>query len=122
MFLTFVLALQAAAPAAGDVGTESFDLKDFDARSAAPPKLGAPITNRCADVDPAEILVCGSRGGSKQYRLQPLPPGYSSESGGLPSAEMGLGGGATGKVYVESVGMPDGNISKRIMIGIGTKF
>jgi hypothetical protein len=99
---------------------ESFDLKDLD-RPAAP-KLGAPVTNRCAEVDADEILVCGSRGGSKEYRIQPLPPGYSSESGGLPKAEMGLGGGATGRVYVESVGMPDGQISKRIMIGIGTKF
>jgi hypothetical protein len=120
MFLTLVLALQAAAPIVGDVESESFDLKNFD--RPATPRLGAPIANRCAEVDPNEILVCGSRGGgSKQYRIQPLPPGYSSESG-LPSAEMSLGGGATGRVYVESVGMPDGNISKRIMIGIGTKF
>ena len=102
------------------LGEESFDLKDFD--RPATPTLGAPVTNRCAEVAPGEILVCGSRGGSKQYRIQPLPPGYSSDSGGLPKAEMGLGAGATGRVYVESVGMPDGQISKRIMIGIGTKF
>ena len=116
MSLTLGLALQAATPM---LDRETFDLKDFD-RPAAP-KLGAPVTNRCAEVGPDEILVCGSRGGSKQYRIQPLPPGYESRSG-LPKAEMGLGGGATGRVYVESVGMPDGQISKRIMIGIGTKF
>ena len=115
MPLTLVLALQAAIPSG-----ESFDLKDLDRPPV--PKLGAPVVNRCAEVDPDEILVCGSRGGSKQYRIQPLPPGYSSESGGLPKAEMGLGGGATGRVYVDSVTMPDGNVSKRIMIGIGTKF
>lgn len=118
MLLTLV-ALQAAAATLSDPEAESFDLKDFD-RPAAP-RLGAPVIDRCAEVDPDEIIVCGSRGGSKQYRIQPLPPGYSSESG-LPKAEMGLGGQSTGKVYVESVQMPDGNVSKRIMIGIGTKF
>ena len=122
MPLTLVLALQAAAPMLEGHEAESFDLKEFETREDAPPRLGGPVTNRCADVDPAEILVCGSRGGAKQYRIQPLPPGFSSESGGLPKAEMGLGGGATGRAYVESVGMPDGQISKRIMIGIGTKF
>ena len=116
MSLTLVLALQAAAPM---LEAESFDLKDLDRPDA--PKLGAPVVNRCAEVDPDEILVCGSRGGSKEYRIQPLPPGYSSESG-LPKAEVGLGGGITGRAYFDSVTMPDGTVSKRIMIGIGTKF
>lgn len=121
MSLTLVLALQAAAPMLEGTEAERFDLKDFESGEGAPPRLGEPITNRCAEVAPGEILVCGSRGGSKRYRIQPLPPVYSSE-GALPEAKTGLGGGATGRVYVESVGMPDGNISKRIMIGIGTKF
>ena len=118
LLLTLV-ALQAAAATLSDPEAESFDLKHFD-RPAAP-TLGASVIDRCAEVDPDEIIVCGSRGGSKQYRLQPLPPGFSSESG-LPKAEMDLGGGATARAYVESVAMPDGTISKRIMIGIGTKF
>jgi hypothetical protein len=121
MPLTLVLALQAAAPMLEGAEAERFDLKDFETGESEPPRLGEPITTRCAEVAPGEILVCGSRGGSKQYRIQPLPPGFASE-GGLPKAEMGLGGGVTGRVYVESVGMPDGQISKRIMIGIGTKF
>ena len=119
MSLTLVLALQAATSMTGDSEADGFDLKNFE---APPPQLGAPIVNRCADVAPGEILVCGNRGGAKQYRIQPLPPGYSSEGGGLPKAEMSLGGGVTGRAYVESVAMPDGTISKRIMIGIGTKF
>ena len=116
MSLTLVLMLQAAA--LGD-GAENFDLKDLD--RPAEPKLGAPVVKSCAEVDPDEIIVCGSRGGSKQDRIQPLPPGFEAPSG-LSKAETGLGGGTTGRVYVESVGMPDGQISKRVMIGIGTKF
>ena len=115
MPIILALALQAAPM----LEEERFDLKEFDGPEA--PKLGGPVVNRCAEVAPDEILVCGSRGGSKQYRIQPLPPGYSSESG-LPKAEMGLGGGTTGRVYLESVTMPDGTVSKRIMIGVGTKF
>jgi hypothetical protein len=122
MSLILVLALQAAEPMPGKAEMDDFDLKTFEPAEAPPPRLGGPVVNRCAEVAPGEILVCGNRGGAKQYRIQPLPPGYSSESGGLPKAEMGLGGGMTGRVYLDSVPMPDGTVSKRLLIGIGTKF
>ena len=65
-----------------------------------------------------EIVVCGRRqdedAGVKYRRefaeQQPL------------AAEIGIGGGAKARAFVDQVGMPDGQISKRIMVGIKVPF
>ena len=114
MSLALMLVLQAApVPAAPDSSASAGIIPlDFDLKLWIPP-------DPCArGEETAEIVVCGRRN-PDLYRITPLPGGY--EAGPL-VAEMGLGGGATGKVYVESVAMPDGQISKRIMFGVKMKF
>jgi hypothetical protein len=113
MSLALMLALQASAPAPAPVPAHvgiipvDFDLKEWVPRDPCEPG------NESSD-----IVVCGRRN-ADQYRLTPLPGGYGPEP---VAAEMGLGGGTTGVVYVESVGMPQGQVSKRIMFGIKTRF
>ena len=39
-----------------------------------------------------------------------------------PVAETSLGGGGTGGVFVDQVQMPNGEVSKRVMVGIKLSF
>jgi hypothetical protein len=83
------------------------------------PQLRIPGQRDCARSDEDEIVVCGSRQKNERYRLPPLPSEY--EKGPL-KAEAGLGGGVTGNAYLDSEQLANGVISKRVMIGIKTKF
>jgi hypothetical protein len=113
MSLALLIALQAAAPAAGgkpvDVRTIEFDLSRY---------RPAPVA--CAR-SPGDILVCGRRpagsiGAAEMARLAKL-----YEQGPI-DAETGLFGKVRGRVYTEEVGMPGGQVSKRAMIGIRLPF
>ncbi|HEX8064544.1 MAG TPA: hypothetical protein VF535_15185 [Allosphingosinicella sp.] len=111
MSLALLLALQAAPPA------------------PAAPAAPLPIEFDLAKVKPADpcetgggggsdIVVCGRRPrGDYEYekwerlfRTDPLV------------AEIGIGPGAVARAYVESVQMPGGQISKRVMVGVKVKF
>lgn len=66
----------------------------------------------------SDIVVCGRRPSAdfdlekweRVFRTAPLV------------AEKGIGPGAVIRAYAESVGMPDGQISKRAMVGVKIKF
>ncbi|MEA3061356.1 MAG: hypothetical protein QOJ94_1137 [Sphingomonadales bacterium] len=113
MSLALLIALQAAAPGADpkpvDIRTIEFDLSRYrPTRSACAPAAG-------------DILVCGRRpaggvGAGEMERLAKL-----FEQGPI-DAETGLIGQVRGRVYTEEAGMPNGQISKRAMVGIKLPF
>jgi hypothetical protein len=114
MALTLLLALQAAASPAerGAVAPVDFDL--------ARAKPGEPVLRRaCAGATPGEIVVCGRPPPGGDYPLEEMAKIY--ETGPLDS-EVSLGDGVRGSVTVDSVAMPNGEISKRVMVNVGVKF
>jgi hypothetical protein len=104
MSLVLLLALQAA-PSTALLPIE-FDL------------ARVPPANRCDAPGGNEILVCGRRPAEgypmekwdRIFRTKPLV------------AETSIGGRAIARAYGESVEMNQGNISKRIMVGIKLPF
>lgn len=107
MSLALLLALQAApqASAAPNVPIE-FDLAKV--KPSDPCRTGG---------GGSDIVVCGRRPGNfdfekweRVFRTDPL------------LAETPIGRGAVARAYVESVGMPDGQVSKRAMVGIKIGF
>ena len=116
MNLSLLIAFQAAASAAANAAPADFDLARH---GRAPNPLGS--LRRCAPGEEAgEIVVCGRRRGepdaaqmeewARKYPEKPL------------KAEIDLGGGMTGRAYVEGVEIAPGLVSKRMMFGIKTKF
>jgi hypothetical protein len=113
MSLALLIAFQAAAPAAGqkpvDLRTIDFDLSRYRPAPAA-----------CAP-SPGDILVCGRRpagslGAGEMARLAKL-----YEQGPM-DAETGLFGQIRGRIYTEEAAMPNGQVSKRAMVGIRLPF
>ena len=108
MSLALLLALQAAAPAPAEPPPIDFDLARV--KPADPCRTGGGPGS--------DIVVCGRRpGGTYDYekwervfRTEPL------------LAEKAIGGGAVARAYVESVGMPGGQVSKRAMVGVKVSF
>ena len=129
MSLILVLSLQAAAvatpaapappPASGPgwampVGGGDRLLAEFSPARAT----GA---DRCAAAAVADILVCGPRrGDGGGYPMAYWARIYGPEP--PIRAEMGLGGGAQGRIYTEAVAMPRGEVSHRVMVGIRWPF
>lgn len=110
MALTLLLALQAAGqPLSSDAGTAGFDLA----------RMPPPAPDACRGQNPSDIVVCGRRQAGDGYRLKEMPRTY--EENPL-RAETSIGGGAKARAFVDSVAMPDGQISKRIMFGIKVPF
>jgi hypothetical protein len=121
MSLALLISLQAAAapvapPAAADRPVDIrkivFDLSLY--RPAPRPMFG------CTP-DPGGILICGRRpagslGAAEMARMAKL---YEQ---GPVDAETGLFGKVRGRVYTEEVAMPQGQVSKRAMIGIRLPF
>ena len=104
-----LLSLQAAAPAAPpprEVAPIEFDIASLRARS------------RCAPGAGSEIVVCGNRGGGG-YRIEETARRHEPRP---PVAQFGLGGGATGRIYVESAPLDRGAVSNRVMFGIRLPF
>ena len=114
MTLALLLALQAAA---GPAGRGAVAPVDFDLARARPAE---PVLRRaCVGATPDEIVVCGRPPPGGDYPLEDVAKIY--ESGPLDS-EVSLGEGVRGSVTVDSVGLPNGEISKRVMVNVGVKF
>lgn len=111
-----MILLQVATPVPATSMVDDFDLDQIPSEGLSRPK----IIDRCPDDDPTVIVVCGSRNQDEGYRLR-LPSGDFTVAG-PPKAETDLGGGVTGAIVLDSAGMPSGEVSKRIMIKVGTKF
>ena len=91
---------------------------DFDLARLHAPDANLSITGKCEPRSSGEIVVCGRRRGGEDGRSRYKPEFKDRRL----AAEIGIGGGATARAYVESVGMPDSQISKRIMIGVKVPF
>jgi hypothetical protein len=83
------------------------------------PDLSATL--RCRPEAPGEdeeIVVCARRPKNQDYPVDP-----DADYAQRPiRAEKALGGGATAGVYVDSVEMPGGQVSKRLTVGIKVPF
>lgn len=116
MKLVLLLGLQAATPAppaAPRVDAIQFDLaKAGQARDRG--VRGLFECDRSGDA----IVVCGRRAGPA-YPLEEMARIFEPKH---IRAETGLGNGATGDVHTEQVAMPNGRISKRVMVGIKMPF
>ena len=114
MNLALLLALQAA----GSTPPQARIASDFDLRTFRPSEE-AERQRRCAGQDPSEIVVCGRRPLRNAYPLEEMERKFAAKPF---VAETDIGGGATARAYLESVEMPGGQVSKRIMFGIKSKF
>lgn len=101
------------------------------ALQAAPqaPSQPLPIDFDLAHVKPAEPCATGGGGGSDIVVCGRRPRGdYDIEKWERVFktkpliAEKGIGRGATAGIYVDSVAMPGGQVSKRALVGIKVKF
>lgn len=110
MKAALLLALQAASAAAPRAAPGG----DFDLAKYRP---SAAADGRCSGRNDTEIVVCGRRGDG--YRVKEMDSRYSEKP---VRAEVDLGGGATAKAYLEQVELPGGQISRRVMVGVKTKF
>ena len=116
MKLVFLLGLQAATPAppaAPRVDSVHFDL----AKAGQTRDRGVHGLFACDRSGP-DVVVCGHRAGPA-YPLAEMARIYEPKH---IRAEMGLGNGATGDVHTEQVVMPNGRISKRILVGLKLPF
>jgi hypothetical protein len=113
MSLALLIAFQAAAapaaPPPADIRTIDFDLSRY-----------RPAPLACAPA-PGNILVCGRRpaGSLSAAEMARLAKLYAQ---GPIDAETGLFGKVRGRVYTEQAGMPNGQVSKRAMVGIRLPF
>jgi hypothetical protein len=83
-------------------------------------KVERPAEERgCAPGSDSEIVVCGRRRLSNDYPFEEMARRYGEKP---LRAEMALGGGATGRAYVEQVELAPGQVSKRVMVGIKLPF
>ncbi|WP_114952326.1 hypothetical protein [Sphingosinicella terrae] len=112
MAALFALALQAAS-APPPIMPLPFDLRTIPSDQGR----GGPET--CGETEGDEILVCGRRRDDERYRVR-MPANPYAEA--PVRAGMGLGGGATAVVQVQSVEFPAGQISKRALVTIRVPF
>lgn len=108
-----ILLLAAAAAEPATIVPSDFDLKP----SAPSLRITPDDCRRTAAA--GEIVVCGRS--PDQYRAKELKPpkGVEMDEGGV----IGLNvGGARVEPSMEQVGMPDGRISKRIMVKVKVPF
>jgi hypothetical protein len=100
----------------------------LQAAPAPPPAAPLPVDFDLAQVRPgddcrreggAEIIVCGRRPGRGDYDFEKWEKVFAEKP---IVAELGIGGGAVARAYAESVDMPQGQVSKRIMVGIKLPF
>ena len=110
MTLALLLALQAASPA-GAAGADPLAV-DFDLAEVKP-------REGCAPGSGSDIVVCGRRRKNDAYPLEEWERIFATKP---LVAETGIGGGARVRAYVDSVVMPNGEVSKRAMVGIKLKF
>ena len=111
MILSSLLLLAAAAapPAAPAprVADIDFDLADM-----------AADVGRCGQQASGEIVVCGRRSGG-DYPMEEWERVFAARP---LLAETEIAPGVTGRAFVQSVQFPNGEVSKRIMVGIKLPF
>ncbi|MEA3049952.1 MAG: hypothetical protein QOG84_1788 [Sphingomonadales bacterium] len=114
MSLALLIALQAVAPPAA--GRKPVDIRtiDFDLSRYRPGPLG------CAPA-PGDILVCGRRPAGTVSAAEMARLATLYEQGPI-DAETGLFGQVRGRIYTEQAAMPNGQTSKRAMVGIRLPF
>jgi hypothetical protein len=89
------------------------------AGAAEPIDVGAAVRAGCGRKMADEIVVCGVGGARSIYRL----PEIAREYAPVPiRAERQLAPGVMGSVGVQSVDLPGGHKSQRLMVTIGTRF
>jgi hypothetical protein len=66
-----------------------------------------------------EVVICGSRPGENPYRLPRLPERYDPKK---IRAETNVIADVHARAHVDTVDMPDGNRSNRLMVTIGIPF
>jgi hypothetical protein len=87
--------------------------------SAEPLRVTAATRNVCASSDTKEIVVCGSRGNDHRYRLPKLSQKYER---GAFRAETEPVPGLHASAHVNSVELPGGAKSNRVLLSIGIGF
>ncbi|HEX8193789.1 MAG TPA: hypothetical protein VF552_12905 [Allosphingosinicella sp.] len=91
----------------------------FDLAAAARQERGALFPMRCEPRTGNEIVVCGNRGGAPAVDMAALARLFEPRR---LVAELGIGGGATARTYVESAPMDRGAVANRVMIGVRLPF
>jgi hypothetical protein len=91
---------------------------DFELKSPPPPSRVTPEDCR-RSAAAGEIVVCGRN--PDQYRAKEIKPpkGVEIHEGGVIGRDIG---GARVEPLLEQVGMPGGQISKRIMVTVKVPF
>ena len=118
MALAFFLALQAVGhPALPAPLAIDFDLARL---ARADSDLADPLgSRRCARQETGTILVCGRRPSGSAYPMEEMERRYATRP---LVAEKRLAGNLTGDVHVESVTLPDGAVSNRVMARLRLPF
>ena len=113
MPVALLIALQAAAQSPVPVDFDLSNIRQLDVDLRSVPDRG------CEPAEDGAIVVCGRRQPSEGYPRERMAREFAVRP---PRAEIGLGGNARGRVYLEQVEMPGGEVSQRIMIGVRTSF
>jgi hypothetical protein len=87
--------------------------------TAEPPHLATAKRDVCSSSDPKEIVVCGSREHDSRYRLPKLSQKYER---GAFRADAELAPGLHARAHVDSVELPGGAKSNRVLLSIGLGF
>jgi len=88
--------------------------------SDAPPAAPATAADDCNRSRGADIVICGSRGGQKPYRLPKLPQRYDPKQ---IRAETNVIPGVQTRAHVDTVAAtPDGYPSNRLMVTFSLPF
>ncbi len=113
MFLALLFSLQTTAATAPPAAAEPLDI-DFDLATYKP-----SYPSGCALGTSSDIVVCGARRPAGAYPLEEMARIFEPRP---LVAQTRLFGSVRGRAYVESVGMPQGQVSKRAMVGIKLGF
>ena len=111
MAMALLLALQAGSAGGAPIRSD-FDLKTYRPAPEAARDCGGAG-------EPDEIVVCGRRPLRNEYPLEEMERRFATKP---LVAETDMGGSGKARAYVESVEMPGGQTSKRIMFGIKLPF
>jgi len=77
------------------------------------------VRPRCPVGRPGEIVVCAPD--PEKERLRALPQDYAVTEG-LPRAELGIAGGVSLDVHLDSATLAGGQTANRVMVGAKIKF
>ena len=91
---------------------------EFELKAPAPSLRATPQDCRRAAAA-GDIVVCGRRQDEHRAREIRPPKGIEAEDGGAVGLDLG---GARVEPGLEQAGMPDGRVSKRIMVRVKVPF